>query len=339
MDSLTQIVLGAAVGEAVLGKKVGNKAILWGAIAGTIPDLDIFIRFFTDPITSMELHRGFSHSILFSVLLAPFLGWVASKIHYKTTQVNWKDWAKLMFFSLVTHPLLDAHTNYGTQLFWPLENRVAYNNIFIADPFYTLPFLGFVIAAMFYKKENKKRYKINRVGLVVSSLYMISTLGIKWATYHHFENSLNEQTIVFNELSNQPTALNSFLWSANVKTNDAFLVGYYSLFDSANQVDFSIKIPKNHFLLGDLANKKQVQQLIKMSKGWYAIEKQEDCLVFNDLRFGFMEVVASSQHPTCVFSFKLFEDNGALKVVRNSDGRKGRISEGFSKLCNRIKGN
>ncbi len=36
MDSLTQIVLGASVGEAVLGKKVGNKAILWGAIAGTL---------------------------------------------------------------------------------------------------------------------------------------------------------------------------------------------------------------------------------------------------------------------------------------------------------------
>ena len=41
MDSLTQIVLGAAVGEATLGRKVGNKALLWGAIAGTIPDLDV----------------------------------------------------------------------------------------------------------------------------------------------------------------------------------------------------------------------------------------------------------------------------------------------------------
>ena len=38
MDSLTQIVLGASVAEATLGKKIGNKAILYGAIAGTIPD-------------------------------------------------------------------------------------------------------------------------------------------------------------------------------------------------------------------------------------------------------------------------------------------------------------
>ena len=43
MDSLTQVVLGAAVGEAALGKKIGNRAIVWGGIAGTIPDLDVLI--------------------------------------------------------------------------------------------------------------------------------------------------------------------------------------------------------------------------------------------------------------------------------------------------------
>ena len=74
MDSLTQIVLGAAVGEAVLGKKIGNRAMLWGAIAGTIPDLDVFVRYFTDPITATEMHRGFSHSLVFAVLMAPILG-------------------------------------------------------------------------------------------------------------------------------------------------------------------------------------------------------------------------------------------------------------------------
>lgn len=71
MDSLTQIVLGAAVGEAVLGKKIGNKAMLYGAIAGTIPDLDVISSFFTDTVTALEIHRGFTHSILFSVIFAP----------------------------------------------------------------------------------------------------------------------------------------------------------------------------------------------------------------------------------------------------------------------------
>ena len=79
MDSLTQVVLGAAVGEAVLGKKIGNRAMAWGAVAGTIPDLDVYVRYFTDPMTATEMHRGFSHSILFSVLMAAILGYCVWK--------------------------------------------------------------------------------------------------------------------------------------------------------------------------------------------------------------------------------------------------------------------
>ena len=69
MDSLTQIVLGAACGEVVLGKKVGNRAMLWGAIGGTIPDLDIILGPFISEVDALAIHRGFSHSIVFSILL------------------------------------------------------------------------------------------------------------------------------------------------------------------------------------------------------------------------------------------------------------------------------
>ncbi len=79
MDSLTQIVLGAAVGEAVLGKKVGNKAMFYGAIAGTLPDLDVISNYFVDTITALEWHRGITHSLVFSVLAAPFFGWLVAR--------------------------------------------------------------------------------------------------------------------------------------------------------------------------------------------------------------------------------------------------------------------
>ncbi len=71
MDSLTQIVLGAACGEAVAGKKLGNRALIWGAVGGTIPDLDVFATFFTDEISATAFHRGFMHSFLFAAI-APF---------------------------------------------------------------------------------------------------------------------------------------------------------------------------------------------------------------------------------------------------------------------------
>eukprot|EP01093_Parvamoeba_rugata_P011442 TRINITY_DN3145_c0_g1_i6.p1 TRINITY_DN3145_c0_g1~~TRINITY_DN3145_c0_g1_i6.p1 ORF type:complete len:100 (+),score=9.68 TRINITY_DN3145_c0_g1_i6:125-424(+) len=89
MDSLTQIVLGAAVGEAVLGKKVGNKAMLYGAIAGTIPDLDVITRYFLDTVTATEWHRGVSHSIFFSIMFAPIFGWLVWKINKKES-ATWK---------------------------------------------------------------------------------------------------------------------------------------------------------------------------------------------------------------------------------------------------------
>lgn len=94
MDSLTQIILGAAVGEAVLGKKIGNKAMLYGAIAGTIPDLDVLTSFFTDTVSALEIHRGFTHSIFFSVLFAPVFAYIVTRFEaYK----NLKDWAWLFF--------------------------------------------------------------------------------------------------------------------------------------------------------------------------------------------------------------------------------------------------
>lgn len=156
MDSLTQIVLGAAVGEAVLGKKIGNKAMLYGAIAGTIPDLDVISSFFTDTVTALEIHRGFTHSILFSVIFAPIFALVVLKFEkYK----NFKDWTLLFFWAFITHPILDAQTTWGTQLFWPLDIRLAFKNVFVVDPLYTIPFIIFVLLAMF-QKELLKREKL-----------------------------------------------------------------------------------------------------------------------------------------------------------------------------------
>lgn len=83
MDSLTQIVLGAAVGEAVLGKKVGNKAMLYGAIAGTIPDLDVLARNFVDTVTATEWHRGFSHSIFFFGLICSDIWMAGLEVEYQ----------------------------------------------------------------------------------------------------------------------------------------------------------------------------------------------------------------------------------------------------------------
>lgn len=146
MDSLTQIVLGAACGEIALGKKIGNKALLFGAIGGTIPDLDVFIGrwLFQNEIDAMAFHRGFMHSMIFAILASVILGYLVYWLYNtgkRTGITTRKDWIFLFFLSIFTHPLLDSFTPYGTQLFLPFSNyRVAINNISVVDPIYTLPF-------------------------------------------------------------------------------------------------------------------------------------------------------------------------------------------------------
>jgi inner membrane protein len=88
MDSLSQIVLGAAVGEAVLGRKIGNRAMVWGAVGGTIPDLDVLGSFFMSDLNNLMFHRGVTHSILFSVLGAIVFGWIVFKL-YESPKHKW----------------------------------------------------------------------------------------------------------------------------------------------------------------------------------------------------------------------------------------------------------
>ncbi|MCK8523452.1 metal-dependent hydrolase [Aquimarina sp. D1M17] len=335
MDSLTQIVLGAAVGEAALGKKVGNKAMLWGAIAGTIPDLDVLSKMFVDNVTANELHRGFSHSILFSIMVAPILGWLISKL-YKNKEANWRDWSKLMFLGLFTHPLLDAFTTWGTQLFWPLDYKVAFNNIFVVDPLYTVPFLICLIITMFYKRTHPKRRMYNNLGIYVSSFYMLITLVLQWNAKANFSVSLENQHIPYNEIQTRPTPLNSILWTANVETPNSFLIGYHSLLDEDDIIDFS-EFPKDHHLLGNMKNDPLISRLIRLSEGWYTIEKQGDKTFFNDLRFGLLGIGRDANR--FVFSYELFYDEEGRLQAKERERMAQDASPLLKKLFHRILGN
>ncbi len=378
MDSLTQIVLGASVGEAVLGKKLGNRAMLWGAIAGTIPDLDVFIKFFTDEITSTELHRGVSHSLFFSVLMAVFLGWLVNKneklalgllvvsvfglativspftfiqflfpvlilgllwLIYKTnikSTATSYEWGKLFFWSLVTHPLLDANTTWGTQFFWPFDYRLAFKNIFVVDPLYTIPFMIFVTIAMCYKRANPKRAKFNKIGLIVSSVYMLWSFVSKGIGYYQFHQELKQQEIKYVDLETKPTPFNTILWNAQVETETGFKMGYYSLFDT-KPIGFSKEYTKNHHLLDQYKEVKAVQQLIKISTGMYLVEEVKEGLVFTDIRFGQMGLKFDDKFP---WMYLISEKDGVVSVDK-IDPEFDRIKMGaiFSNLADRIKGN
>jgi inner membrane protein len=332
LDSLTQIILGAAVGEAVLGRKIGNKAMLYGAIAGTIPDLDIISSFFTDTVSALEIHRGFTHSIFFSVVFAPIFAYLVTRFE---TYKNLKDWSWLFFWAFITHPILDAQTTWGTQLFWPLDIRLAFKNVFVIDPLYTIPFLVFLILAMFQKRGTKKRRFYNNLGLTISSSYLVITLILKGFAYQKFNKELANQNITFKTLNTKPTPLNTILWSANIETENSYLIGYSSFFDKKT-IEFS-EYQKNHELLGDLKNHPKMQRMIAISKGWYTINKKNETLYFNDLRFGSLSIQPNATNFVFKYKIEIDKNGTPFFVEETKEKRDGKKL--LSELWTRIQGN
>lgn len=336
MDSLTHLVLGAAIGEAVLGKKIGRKAMLWGAVADTIPDLDVFASPCFSNAQQLMVHRGITHSLLFVVVMAPLLGWLFSK-WFKKAEVSWKSWTWLFFFGLLSHTLLDSLTAYGTGWFEPFSAyRVAFNTIFVADPFYTLPFLICVIVALIAKNGSDKRLKWNKAGLVISTLYLAFTIVNKWHVHGEMQESFDKKNVQTASFVTTPTPLNNFLWMAYSADSLGYWFGYYSVFDKTNDIDY-YHVNRNEALLVPYKNDPQVKILKQFSKGHYCMTTNDsNDVYFNDIRFGQMGGW-DKPDSAFVFSFKL--NNGADNAMALDRSKlKMSYSEAISSLVTRIKG-
>ena len=318
MDSLTQIVLGAACGEAVLGKKIGNKALLFGAIGGTIPDLDVFVGrlFYANEIQIMAFHRGFMHSFLFAILSCFVFGWITFNLYNSgkrigTTTQN--DWIQLFFWSIFTHPILDSFTPYGTQLFTPFSDyRVAFNTIAVADPAYTIPFLLCMIILMFFNRKRSRRTWWLKAGIVVSSVYLGFTVMNKIHMDSVFKKSFEKEGIAFHRCSTQPTILNNLLWYGVAESDDQYYVSYYSLFDSKNYTSQILPIPKTHHIL-DMSDP-NLRLLPWFSNGYYNLKKgkNKEEFIYTDLRYPMLN---PKDPNSSVFNFTIYDNNGAWDIL------------------------
>ncbi|MBW2477235.1 MAG: metal-dependent hydrolase [Deltaproteobacteria bacterium] len=302
MDSLTQITLGAAVGEAVLGRQVGRKAMFWGAVCGTLPDLDVLIKF-GDPVMDFTLHRSFSHSIFVLTLLTPFFAWLIVKLHPPDRAFK-RQWAKLIWLAFMTHIFLDCFTVYGTQIFWPLWNYpIGWGSVFIIDPIYTVFLLCGVIAVLAMGRENNLKYRLNHSGLVLSSVYLIWSIVAQQYAIKTAEASLARQSIQYSQLLVVATPLNTFLWRLIALQSDGnYYEGFYSLLDQSQDVFLEEHVSHNG-LLAELDQHWPVMRLKWFTKGFFKVWQHSDGIAMSDLRMGiepnyvFSFIVAKSSNP------------------------------------------
>ncbi|MCP9237931.1 metal-dependent hydrolase [Lewinella sp. JB7] len=417
MDSLTQVVLGAAVGEAVLGRKLGNRAMLWGGIAGTLPDLDVLSGLVTDPMSALAYHRAFTHSLPFALLAGPLIGWTVHRLHAdppggrrwvytlgsilafwllltagsfampipvygvpgiaaivtaafagmcmivgwwslrvqhsqarnhekSRTHVNpgRGQWILLFFLAIVTHPLLDCFTAYGTQFFEPFRaTRVAWNTISVVDPLYTLPFLLLLVLAARSGRGTRERHKLNTAGLLVSSAYLILTAVNHFNVRNVLEGTIADRNVVAQRMLQGPTLGNNLLWTGLAQSGtDTFYVGDYSLLDKERTFEPLLRIEGRHDLLAPFHGDRELDILRWFSNDIYSVTPVGGGRVqLNDLRYGL--IGDDPDDPTSyLFSWQIDTTVRPVRVMPESEEagtqRSERMGAFFAELWDRMLG-
>jgi len=337
MDSLTHIALGTCIGEAFLGKKIGKKAMLWGAIAQSLPDIDFVASLWTGMPAVLLTHRGFTHSILFAVLAAVLLALLSNRIH-RPHNIGLRRWVFFFLIQLFIHIFIDAFNNYGVGWFEPFSHyRISFNAIYVVDPFFSIwPGIAFV-TLLILKRNNTKRRFWWRFGAIIPFLYLGYCLINKAKINRDINYSFQNQHIPHERYFTTPAPLQSLLWYIVAGNDSGYYVAYRSVLDSKKQIAFTY-FPRNDSLLNPMHNSKDVLQLLRFSQQFYTVEKWNDTLVFNDLRFG--QIIGwQSPHERFAFHYFLQQPpaNNELVVQRGRFAKwDGEVVRDFIK---RIKGN
>jgi len=336
LDSLTHIVLGACMGEAFAGHTVGRKVMLWGILAQSIPDIDFIASLWLDTSDNLLAHRGVTHSILFSILITFLLSIVAERWH-RPHNISLARWIAFFGSVILGHIFLDAFNNYGVGWFEPFSHyRISFNILYVADPFFSFaPGVAFIALLLLRKKSPKRKFWW-RFGLGVALLYLGYAVANKITIKQDVRHLLAKQEISYSRLFTTPAPMQNWLWYVVAGNDSGYYVGYHSVFDHTNKLSLRY-FPRNDFLLHSFTDKKEIAKLIRFSQQYYTVEKHQDTILFNDLRFG---QIVGWQNPEEKFAFHYYLQPDIDNTLVVQRGRFAKWDEqSFKSMLWRIKGN
>lgn len=335
MDSLTHIALGACMGEAFAGKTVGKKAMLWGALAQSLPDIDFVAGTWLHTSDELLAHRGFTHSFLFCFLAAPIMAFFAERWH-RPHNISFRKWWLFFGAAIFIHVFIDAFNNYGVGWFEPFSHqRISFNSVYVADPFLSVWPAIALAALLVLKRTNQRRRFWWAFGLALPAVYLLYSLNNKRIINTELKNSLQKQNISYTRYFSTPAPLQNWLWFVVAGTDSGYNVGYRSLYDKTENIHFTYFLRKDS-LLSTVKNTKEVKQLVRFSQDFYTVEKWNDTVVFNDLRFG---QIIGWQKPENHFVFHYFLDYPEANGIVVQRGRFAEWDkEVFRNFLRRIRG-
>jgi inner membrane protein len=329
MDSLSQLALGSAVGIAVMGRRTAVwKSALWGAVCGTLPDLDVFVDH-GDAIRNMVMHRSESHALFWLTLLSLPLAALIARLHGEWAL--WRRWWLAVGLALVTHPLLDAMTVYGTRLLLPFTDQpYAVGSIFIIDPLYTVPLLAGGVWAL-AARGRAAGLKANAAGLVLSTAYLAWSAAAQAHVERVAKAALQAQGVQATQVLVTPTAFNTLLWRVVAIEGDQYHEGFRSLLDGAVPMHFD-RFPRGLSLMPEVQAIDGVQRVTAFSRGYYKLHEDRARIAITDLRMG--------QEPTYTFSFAVAERHGQATPLQPPipQGRRPDVQRALAWLWRRALG-
>jgi len=272
MDVLAQIILGACLGELLLGKKIGALGVLWGAVVAAVPTLaQVTISAF--PVRDdFVFHPDVCHSLIFAGLGAPVLGRWLARLN-PNAHLPWRTWGLWGLWVLLGVILLQCFTVDGAPLFWPFNDyRLVLGSILIIDPLYTMPMLAGLLMALYFHRASCERQVANILGFLLSTLYVGVTLINQWQVYTVFETSLrNQGHSNYERLFVYPVSVNNVGWIGMAEDAQGVWVGYYYTKDRRQPVTFQ-HLGGDHAIVVTLLEESAYRRLLGLfggPHGWH----------------------------------------------------------------------
>jgi len=310
VDSVSQFVLGASVAALALGHRARPwRAVLWGGAVATLPDLDVLLDH-GSAVANMLNHRADSHSLLWLTLAAPLLALGIASLEQQRHVYG--RWLLAVWLALVTHPLLDAMTIYGTKLALPFSDHgFAVGSLFVIDPLYTLP-LVFGLAG-YVLRGAVAGARWNRAGFLLSCAYAGWSVVAQGIATGVAERALAAQGLRPQALIVTAAPLQTLLWRVLAVDGEAAYEGFWSFCDGDRPLQLQ-RIDRGAIWLPEVLAIPAAAALDRFVGGCTKVERHGDKLRLVDLRMG--------QEPHYVFGFDVARLGGDGAVVPNGVDRK-----------------
>ena len=287
LDLLTQGIVGGAVALSVANKTSAHHAVAIGFAAGLLADTDILIHSDTDPLLNIELHRHFTHALIFipvGALIATLLIWPILRHRLRFGQIYLYAVA-----GYATSGLLDACTSYGTHLLWPFsDTRVAWSIISIVDPVFTLLLIAAIVSGWRQRSPAPAR-----IGLLCASIYLLLGWWQHQAALDTAQALAAQRGHTPTRLLVKPTLANLLLWRSVYQHEDRYYVdairvgfGSQRVYPGSSIARFSLQrefpeLPADSVLARDIA------RFHRLSDGYIARDTSR-AAVLTDIRYSML---------------------------------------------------